>query len=337
MNKKKIMITVGLASMITIVSACGSKTDVKEEPVVIGEPKAEEQIINETEKEAVKQTEVEEVEKREQAFTFSHIHGMSHHPTDSNKIMLASHEGLMEYDKEKKIAHFVGSEKFDLMGYSLIPGSNILITSGHPGEGSSLPNPLGFLWSEDFGQTWVARGLHGMIDFHALTSTTDQSKLLGYGSDSNQNVIIESKDQGYTWNVLKTNGLPLSHDDFIDLAVSPDNGNIAYAATNQGLFYSNNGGVDWNKKLDGYITALYVLGEDEVIFYEANQQGLIRIKGEEYSTYDLYLGNDAVSYISLQDYKDPSKLVVSTFQNNIMESLDHGKTWNEILKEGNFQ
>lgn len=336
MNKKKIIITIGIASMMTIVSACGSNSDVKE-PAVIGEPKAEEKIMDETKKEEVDKVEVEEAENREQAFSFSHIHGMSHHPTDSNKILLASHNGLIEYDKEEKVAYYVGSEKFDLMGYSVIPGSNILMTSGHPGEGSSLPNPLGFLWSEDFGKTWEPRGLHGMIDFHALTSTTDQSKLLGYGSDSNKNVILESKDKGNTWDVLKTKGLPLNHDEFINMAVVPDNGNIVYAATNQGLFYSKNGGVDWNKKLDGYITALYVLGEDEVIFYEANQQGLIRLKGEEYSTYDLYLGNDAVSYISLPDYQEPAKLVVTTFQNNIMESLDHGKTWNEILKNGNFQ
>ncbi|UTW68620.1 hypothetical protein KHA80_13890 [Anaerobacillus sp. HL2] len=55
------------------------------------------------------------------------------HPNDSNKLLLASHNGLIEYDKESKQASYVGSEKFDLMGYSVIPGTNILVTSGHPG------------------------------------------------------------------------------------------------------------------------------------------------------------------------------------------------------------
>lgn len=343
LNPQKVMLAIGLVSVITLVSACGSNEEVKNEPVIIGEPKVEVSPEIETDKEeeteekaAEEKVVVEEVENREQAQSFSHIHGLSYHPADSNKIMLASHNGLLEYNKEIKKAFYVGTEKFDLMGYTVIPNTDILLTSGHPGEGSKLPNPLGFLWSEDYGQTWAARGLHGMIDFHALTATSDQSKLLGYGSDLKKNVLFESTDQGFTWEVLKSNGIPLSHDEFFDMEMAPNNGDIVYAATNQGLFYSSNGGVDWTKKLDGYITALLVLNEDEVVFYEANQNGLVRLKGDETFTYEIHLGNDAVSYIALADYSKPEAVLVSTYANNILETEDHGKLWNFILKEGKF-
>lgn len=316
LKTKKLLMAIGLASLLTIVSACGSDSQARQgsetDPYFIGEA----------------------VEDREQTFSYSHIHGLSKHPEDNNKLLLASHYGLIEYDKETKVGYFVGSERFDLMGYSVIPGTSILMTSGHPGEGSKLPNPLGFLWSEDFGETWEVRGLHGMIDFHGLTATSDQSKILGYGSDFNTDAVFVSYDQGYKWEVVKTKGLPLAHDEFFDFALAPKNGDIAYAATNQGLFYSNDGGVNWEQKLDGFMTAVYVIGEDEVIFYEASQNGLFRIKGEEIFSYDLYLGSDAILYLIAEE--DPSEVTIATFQNNLLTTSNHGETWDTLVEEGNF-
>ncbi|QOY36862.1 WD40/YVTN/BNR-like repeat-containing protein [Anaerobacillus isosaccharinicus] len=318
MKTKKMLLALGLASIVAIISACGSNSDTSEGSknnlVIVGE--------------------TVEIENREQVASFSHIHGLSKHPDDSNKLLLASHYGLIEYNKESNLAHFVGSERFDLMGYSRVPGSNILMTSGHPGEGSKLPNPLGFLWSNDFGQTWEVRALHGMVDFHGLTATSDQSKLLGYGSDGKRDALFKSYDQGFTWEVIKSVGLPLSHDEFLDLSIAPNNGDIAYAATSKGLFYTNDGGVNWVKKLDGYFTALYVVGEDEVVFYEASENGLFRLKGEETISYNLYLGRDAVNYIVVEN--DSTTVTVSTFQNNILETTNHGEAWETLLAEGNF-
>ncbi|UTW68621.1 hypothetical protein KHA80_13895 [Anaerobacillus sp. HL2] len=43
-------------------------------------------------------------------------------------------------------------------------------------------------------------------------------------------------------------GINLSHEEFHNLGVAPNNGDIAYAATSKGLFYSSNG-VEWNKNI----------------------------------------------------------------------------------------
>lgn len=315
---KKTFTTIAIASIIAVVSACGSDSETKvgggspEDPIFIGEA----------------------VEDREQATEFSHIHGLSKHPNDNNKILLASHTGLIEYDIASKEAHFVGDQRFDLMGYSHIPGSQILMTSGHPDEESSLPNPLGFLLSDDFGETWEVRGYHAMVDFHALSATKDKSKILGHGSNAGKNVIMESYDQGYTWDIVKSKGLPLSHDDFYGLSVAPNNGDIAFAATNQGLLYTSNGGADWEISMEGYITAISVIGDDEVVFYEASKTGLFRMKGEEMFSYDLYLGTDAINYLVVGD--DPSEVTVTTFENNVLVTTDHGKNWETLLEKGNF-
>jgi photosystem II stability/assembly factor-like uncharacterized protein len=149
-----------------------------------------------------------------------------------------------------------------------------------------------------------------------------------------KSVIFESYDQGYTWKVVKSKGVTLDHEEFLALGIAPDNGDIAYAATTKGLFYSSDGGVNWEKIMDGYITALNVIGEDEVIFYEASKNGLFMMHGEDIITYDLYLETDAVNYIVVED--DSSVVTVSTFQNNILETTNHGETWETLLEDGIF-
>jgi hypothetical protein len=62
----------------------------------------------------------------------------------------------------------------------------------------------------------------------------------------------------------------------------------------------------------------------------------VRLKGDELFTYHLQLGNDAISYIGIEDYSNPSALVGSTFQNNIIQTDNHGETWNLLLSEGEF-
>lgn len=311
---KQILTTIGFASVVVILAACGdSRPSVDEtDPFIIGEA----------------------VDEREQVFSYSHIHGLSIHPEDRNKIFLASHDGLIEFDKQTKTAFYVGSKRMDLMGYSQVADSMSLMTSGHPEPNSSLSDPLGFLWSDDLGETWEVRSLYGMIDFHALTSTRDQERLLGYGSDGTNDVILESTDKGYSWQVVETEGLPLAPDEFFDLAIAPNNNDVVYAATSKGLFYSVNGGIDWTVKVDGFVTALYVIGDNEVIFYEASQNGLYRLLDNEFISYDLYLQTDAVNYIGIVD--DQSHIVVATFQNNLLETVNHGDSWEVLVEEGNL-
>lgn len=101
------------------------------------------------------------------ANALGHIHGISVDPA-TTKILLATHDGL--YDATKKTAVKV-SDTIDLMGFTPTAEPNVFYASGHPGPGSSLPNPVGLIRSADAGKTWqpVSRG--GKSDFHALTSS----------------------------------------------------------------------------------------------------------------------------------------------------------------------
>jgi hypothetical protein len=71
----------------------------------------------------------------------------------------------------------VGNNDFDFMGFH-VQSDGTMLTSGHPGPISDLPNPLGLLESKDNGENWETKALLGDVDFHILTSNQKNSNLL---------------------------------------------------------------------------------------------------------------------------------------------------------------
>lgn len=120
-----------------------------------------------------------------------HIHGLA---VDADGTVLAgTHSGLVAVDPSGTTRK-VGTSDDDLMGLAGVPGTDTLVTSGHPGPSSSAPNPLGLRRSDDGGQTWSNRSLLGEVDFHALA--TDGTVVVGFdGTDG----IRISTDAGTTW------------------------------------------------------------------------------------------------------------------------------------------
>lgn len=102
-----------------------------------------------------------------QANALGHVHGISVDPV-TTKILLATHHGL--YDATMKTPVKV-SDPIDLMGFTATDDPKIFYASGHPGEGSSLPNPVGLIRSTDAGKTWQELSLGGQSDFHSLTAS----------------------------------------------------------------------------------------------------------------------------------------------------------------------
>jgi hypothetical protein len=67
-------------------------------------------------------------------------------------------------------------------------------TTGHPGPGSPLPNPVGLIRSDEGGATWESVSLAGQIDFHALALTDDY--IVGFDGVTG---LVTSTDRGATW------------------------------------------------------------------------------------------------------------------------------------------
>lgn len=97
----------------------------------------------------------------------AHIHGLSV-SSNTGQVLLATHDGLFDITKQSTAK--IGATS-DLMGFTGGTDHGVLYASGHPGEGSDLPNPLGLIGSTDGGKTWDQLSRQGESDFHALTAT----------------------------------------------------------------------------------------------------------------------------------------------------------------------
>ncbi|AUM19230.1 MULTISPECIES: F510_1955 family glycosylhydrolase [Rhodococcus] len=120
-----------------------------------------------------------------------HVHGLA--VDAAGTVLAGTHSGLLAVDPSGATRK-VGASDDDLMGLAGVPGTDTLVTSGHPGRSSSAPNPLGLRRSDDGGQTWSDRSLLGEVDFHALA--TDGTMVVGF--DGTEGIRI-STDGGTTW------------------------------------------------------------------------------------------------------------------------------------------
>jgi hypothetical protein len=154
-----------------------------------------------------------------------HVHGVAINPGD-DLVYLATHDGLFRYDDTGPTR--VGPV-IDLMGFTLT-GPDQFYASGHPGQGTDLPDPVGLIATTDAGQTWTQLSRQGQSDFHALTASP--SGVLG-----NDGTLLVSLD-GRQWRELQIPIPPTA------LAASPI-GSTVLAATDAGLLMSNDAAQSW--------------------------------------------------------------------------------------------
>lgn len=121
----------------------------------------------------------------------SHIHGAI---VASGGLLLGTHDGVHSVDYATGRAQRIGNSRDDMMAFAGDPDT-MLIASGHPGVGSTLPNPLGLIVSRDAGSSWTTQSLSGEVDFHSLTVNGDQ--FVGWDT---RGFIQYSSDGGRTWN-----------------------------------------------------------------------------------------------------------------------------------------
>ena len=159
--------------------------------------------------------------------SISHVHGLVVGADGS--LFAGTHSGVRIIGLDGSVTA-VGPRD-DLMGMTGRPGTDELISSGHPGPGSSLPNPVGLIRSGDGGRTWESVSLAGKIDFHALAATGEY--IVGFDGATG---IITSTDGGLAWE----QGAPLGA--YALAAV----GDEVWATTPDGLQHSDDRGATFD-------------------------------------------------------------------------------------------
>lgn len=136
------------------------------------------------------------------------------------------------------------------MGMTGEAGSQRLASSGHPGPGSSLPNPVGLIVSDDGGATWTPVSLQGEVDFHALA--VSGKNLIGYGGGQG---LLVSDDGGKSWSDgAKVQAVALAY-----------SGDRILATTQAGLQVSTDGGSSFEAVRGAPLLALISGGADETV------------------------------------------------------------------------
>lgn len=142
-----------------------------------------------------------------------HVHGAAFNPADG-KVYLATHDGLFRYDAGGPVQ--IGPV-IDLMGFT-IAGPDHFYSSGHPGPGVDMSNPVGLIESTDAGRTWSTLSRQGQTDFHALAAS--EAGVVGFDGS----VVLRTTD-GESWATLQpaveTHALAASPTGTTLLATSP--------------------------------------------------------------------------------------------------------------------
>ena len=156
----------------------------------------------------------------------SHVHGLVVDAEGS--VRAGTHDGVRAIGTDGTVTA-VGPQD-DLMGMTGLPGTMRLVSSGHPGPGSPLPNPVGLIRSDDGGATWESVSLAGQIDFHALAVTEEM--IVGFDGVTG---LVTSTDGGATWQ----QGAPMAA---LSLAAVGDE---VWATTPDGVMHSTDRGASF--------------------------------------------------------------------------------------------
>lgn len=183
----------------------------------------------------------------ELAETIDHVHGLV--AMDADAVVAGTHSGARAISPSGDVSP-AGDAQDDLMGMTGEAGSQRLASSGHPGPGSPLPNPVGLITSDDGGTSWTPVSLQGEVDFHALAIDGDQ--VVGYGGGPG---LLLSQDSGETWQ----DGAQLQP---AALAISKDR---VLATTQSGLQVSTDGGASFSDVAGAPLLMFISAGTDTTV------------------------------------------------------------------------
>ncbi|WP_312098657.1 F510_1955 family glycosylhydrolase [Niallia sp.] len=287
--------------------------------------------------------EIKESQEMDDNYNIEHVHGLAY--SSDNSIYIATHEGLIVSSNEGEKWKFAGDADLDLMGFH-IQSDGTMLTSGHPGENSDLPDPVGLLESKDNGKNWESIALKGEVDFHLLTSNESNPATI-YGviqmeSGNFESGIYKSIDKGISWDKLGVSGLPKDLHEIYALVSLSNNENVLIAGTSEGVFRSEDGGQTWKIADENrIITAISAVpNSKELISYSITEEEAGMMKSEDngltWEKISLDLGKDAVAYFAVQP-NQTNKMVAVTFENNLLISSDNGLNWREVMEGGKLK
>jgi len=258
------------------------------------------------------------------------IHGLSF-SSDGSQLFVPAHDGLLVYENSSWSAPDLPVH--DYMGYSGVDDG--FFSSGHPGPGSNLINPLGLVRSTDGGRTLKTLAFSGDTDFHLMGAGYENHAI--YVINPAQNSLLPpgmhyTVDEGQTWKQSRASGI---NDSPIQLAIHPIQPETIAVATQGGLFLSNDYGDTFTQVTDsGPVTSVSFDPNGERILYGYQEVFSYQLSSEQIVSLDTrtITGDDAVAYIAINPTSD--QVVYATYSKDIYLSQNDGQSWEVIAEQG---
>jgi len=236
----------------------------------------------------------------------------------------------------------------------LIAGANSIGVNVffRPVPTTTFTTPRGVFKSTDGGKTWIQTlkndDTAGVFD---LASDPDNPRVLyasmyipasgplpslvpGGGGRLADSLIYKSTDEGSTWSLLASKGLPDKDRDRLGIAVTPGTkGQRLYAIMDQGFFRSDDAGANWTQSTkdprilgNAYFSRVFVDTRNPDILYVA-QTSLYRSTDGGH-TFAAFVGAPSGDdfHVLWIDPTNPSRLFLGVDQGAIV-SVDAGATW----------
>lgn len=238
-----------------------------------------------------------------------HVHAVQINPTD-DRVYLATHEGLFIAGPDGWTAR---GPDIDLMGFT-VAGPDHFYASGHPGQGTGLPNPVGLIESRDGGTTWTTLSRGGQSDFHAMTATP--GRIAAFDGQ------LRTSTDGAEWGAGRGLQAP---------AFSLAGGELGaiLATTEVGLASSKDDGLTWSKVDDAPLMLLVSWATGET-FVGIEPDGTIHVSFDSGQTWqDRGRVDGQLEALGATGSGDEIRIVVVS-DGSVLESRDDGNTFHEL-------
>jgi hypothetical protein len=270
-----------------------------------------------------------------ESFKVSQILGIGY-PGNDTALYAATENGIKMYKDSKW--YETTTNLHDYFGFQAVASG--FITSGRPEKGSNLKVPLGVVQSIDHGKTLKPISFYGQSLFHFMGVSYSGKGLYVINEEPTDNLsqgVNYSKDHGVSWE--QSEFKDFNADSLGTIAVHPENGDIIAMSTRSGIYYSNDNGNTMKQITDPFMVTAITFSGDSILFSSVeNEKILLKTlnptSGKQMNVTIPFLDFDnPITYIAVNP-KNPNQIAITTYKNDLYESIDAGKKWSNLLKDG---